>query len=493
MPPPVPRWSCAVLDPERADGDVEVARAGGRRRPSRPRRSRRPRATGSSAAMCSQGRELRRAGDRARRERGGEQLGPADARRAAGPRTVRHQVDEAGVLLDRAQRRAPSTEPALAHPAEVVADEVDDHHVLGAVLRRGSPSAVGGGALDRATTDHGRRRGARKRSGDADATWHAVRRAAGPPRAYGAGLPSASAAPRAATSAPGGSGARQPAGEVDLVHVAGRDRRRGWRATPAANAASVERASSTPSAGGPRHGRPGPGPGRADVGEAGAAPARPSNGSTTAQKPGAVERGEVVGDVDQVGQPAGRRRRRGAASAATAGHGGSVRSRLGTAARADPPGRPSHRARRAHRRARGVPQGGARLRRGARSRRTPRRGTATTRSRSTPCWRWASSGCSASRSPRSTAAAGDFTTLCIAIEELGPGRPVDGDHARGRRRPRAPTRSTVRHRGAEAALAARPVRRAGARRLRPHRARRRQRRRRHPHARPCSTRPPASG
>ena len=56
-------------------------------------------------------------------------------------------------------------------------------------------------------------------------------------------------------------------------------------------------------------------------------------------------------------------------------------------------------------------------------------------------------------------------------------------HARGRRRPRRQPDPPLRHRGAEAALAARPVRGPRARRLRAHRARRRQRRRRDPHAR----------
>ena len=63
----------------------------------------------------------------------------------------------------------------------------------------------------------------------------------------------------------------------------------------------------------------------------------------------------------------------------------------------------------------------------------------------------------------------------------GPGRPLDGDHARSRRRARRQPDLPVRHRGAEATLAARPVRRARPRRVRAHRARRRQRRRRHAH------------
>ena len=55
-----------------------------------------------------------------------------------------------------------------------------------------------------------------------------------------------------------------------------------------------------------------------------------------------------------------------------------------------------------------------------RSRRTPRPGTATTPSRSTPCWRWASSGLFGLPFPEEYGGSGAaFTTLCVAIEELG--------------------------------------------------------------------------
>ena len=55
-----------------------------------------------------------------------------------------------------------------------------------------------------------------------------------------------------------------------------------------------------------------------------------------------------------------------------------------------------------------------------RSRRTPRPGTATTRSRSTRCWRWASSGLFGLPFPEEYGGGGaDLTTLCVAIEELG--------------------------------------------------------------------------
>ena len=79
---------------------------------------------------------------------------------------------------------------------------------------------------------------------------------------------------------------------------------------------------------------------------------------------------------------------------------------------------------------------------------------------------------------------GDFASLCVAIEELGR---VDQSMgitlSAGRRAGRQPD-LPVRQRRAEGAVAARPGRRPGARRLRPHRARRRQRRRRHPHPGP---------
>ena len=66
------------------------------------------------------------------RERGGDGVGPpAAGAEPAGHR--RHEVDEARVVLDGEQRRH-LDRAELAHPAEVVADEVDDHHVLGPVL-----------------------------------------------------------------------------------------------------------------------------------------------------------------------------------------------------------------------------------------------------------------------------------------------------------------------------------------------------------------------
>ena len=71
----------------------------------------------------------------------------------------------------------------------------------------------------------------------------------------------------------------------------------------------------------------------------------------------------------------------------------------------------------------------------------------------------------------------------------GPRRQLDGDHGRGRRLPRGDADLPVRHRGAEAGVAAPAVRRRGARRLRADRARRRLGRRRHADHRPARGRP----
>ena len=112
------------------------------------------------------------------------------------PSTVRHEVDEARVVLD-GEQGGHLDRAEVAHPAEVVAHEVDDHHVLGAVLG-GEAARVGRRALDgRGLDDVAVAR--RNRSGDADATWQPTA-GSRTTALYGAGLPSASAAPRAATS-----------------------------------------------------------------------------------------------------------------------------------------------------------------------------------------------------------------------------------------------------------------------------------------------------
>ncbi len=73
-------------------------------------------------------------------------------------------------------------------------------------------------------------------------------------------------------------------------------------------------------------------------------------------------------------------------------------------------------------------------------------------------------------------AGGDFTSLCVAIEELGRVDQSIGITLSAGRRPRHQPDPQLRQRRAEAALAARPRRRPRARRVRPHRAGRRLRR-----------------
>ena len=83
-------------------------------------------------------------------------------------------------------------------------------------------------------------------------------------------------------------------------------------------------------------------------------------------------------------------------------------------------------------------------------------------------------------------AGADFTTLCIAIEEIGR---VDQSMGITLSAGVGLGANPIYRFGTDeqkAALAARPRGRAGARRLRAHRARRRQRRRRHPHQAPSS-------
>ena len=130
--------------------------------------------------------------------------------------------------------------------------------------------------------------------------------------------------------------------------------------------------------------------------------------------------------------------------------------------------------------ARGVPQGGAGLRRARRSPRTWRTGTGapfpveTVRAMGDLGLfglvfpeEWGGGG-------------GDFASLCIAIEEIGR---VDQSMGITLSAGVGLGANPIYRFGNESrsAMAARPRRRPGTRRVRPHRARRRQRRRRHPH------------
>ena len=343
------------------------------------------------------------------------------------------------------------------------------------------PAGVGRRALDRArssTTSPSRRR---NRSGDAEATRHpcdgqphdgAVR------RRVALGERGARARPR-----------RHPPG----IGADSRRVRFTWYTSPAAidgadrphpvlerrlRRASVVHAS----AAGPRHGGPGHGRAGRTWREAGA-DRRALEREHDRPEPGRLERREVVGEVDEARwpaahrpRPAARRRRRGRGMAR------SVRSRLGT--RRHP-----------------VPH-----------RKVARPCTSSSPRSTRRCAR------SCATSPRREIAPhaeawdrdhhfpvdvvrgmGDLGLFGIPFpEEYGggrrrphdavhrhrgarPGRPLDGHHARGRCGPRRQPDPPLRHRGAEADLAARPVRRARPRRLRAHRAGGGQRRRRHPH------------
>ena len=262
-------------------------------------------------------------------------------------------------------------------------------------------------------------------------------------------MPSASAAPRAATSAPGGIGRGEPPGEVHLVHVAGRDRRRGSaRRRPGTRPRTSELVHA--SGAGPRHG--GPGHGRA--GRTWAKRAQtggPSKGSTTAQKPDGVEGGQVGGDVDQLGGQPAADHRQGTAAAVGAG----------TAAAYDhTPSPPSP-----------VPAG----------RPVAPPCTSSSPTSRTRCARSSATSPRREIAPHAEAWDRDHTspsTSCGAMGEpravrhpvprgvrrrrrrphdalhrhrgAGPRRPLDGHHPRGRRRPRRQPDLPVRHRGAEA-------------------------------------------
>ena len=85
--------------------------------------------------------DLRRAGDRAGRERRTQQVGVADLR----PQRAldgRHQVPDARRRA-RLRQLGHADRAVLAHASEVVAHQVDDHHVLGAVLGRGGERVPG--------------------------------------------------------------------------------------------------------------------------------------------------------------------------------------------------------------------------------------------------------------------------------------------------------------------------------------------------------------
>ena len=343
----------------------------------------------------------------------------------------------------------------------------------------------------------------RNRSGDADATWQptaGMRTTA----LYGAGLPSASAAPRAATSPPGGSGAES------------RRVRFTWYTSPAAIDARIERTPSMnsgsvselvqASGSGPTHGGPGQGRAgrtlakRAQIGV-------PSKGSTTAQKP--CESSAARSSSDRRDPSPGARRRPRAGS----GPGGPSprRRRIGPSRQRTITPRPRRqafhpsttvppplegrrtRARGVHRGARRAAKGRARVRRG---RDRAARGGVGPRP-PLPGRRRAGDGRSrAVRHPvPGGVRRGRWRPHDAVHRDRGAGarRPLDGDHPRGGGGPRSQPDPQVRHGGAEADVAARPVRRADASVASGSPSRRRAATRAAPARPPCSTTRRGSG
>ncbi len=98
----------------------------------------------SSSAMTSIAATFGAPVDRARREARAQQLGVAAALPQP-PAHLRHEVPHAGVAAS-IGKGIHGDRAHLAHAPEIVADEVDDHRVLGSVLLRGGESPpLGGG------------------------------------------------------------------------------------------------------------------------------------------------------------------------------------------------------------------------------------------------------------------------------------------------------------------------------------------------------------
>ena len=122
------RWS--------ATGSPRRGRPGRRRRPSRTRRRTRPAGSSSTSLDDLHGAQLRRAGHRARPGTARAARRPWSTSSRSRPRTVRDQLVHGLVGLDLHQRRH-LDRARLAHHRQVVAEQVDDHQVLGAELRVG--------------------------------------------------------------------------------------------------------------------------------------------------------------------------------------------------------------------------------------------------------------------------------------------------------------------------------------------------------------------
>ena len=117
-------------------GSRSPCRGRRRSRGSRRRRRTAPRRVGSSSSMISIARGFGRAGQRAGREGGGEHVVGGRGPGASSPDDGGDQVHDVAVPLD-AHEVDDLDGARHADPAEVVAGQVDEHHVLGALLRVG--------------------------------------------------------------------------------------------------------------------------------------------------------------------------------------------------------------------------------------------------------------------------------------------------------------------------------------------------------------------
>ena len=149
MPPPTHRWIRAVGDGERADRQREVEVAV--RMDASERAHRRAAADRLERGDHVERRDLRAAGDRAARQHGLEQLGERHVL-AQLALDGRDEVRDAGELL-LGEQLGPAHAARHADAREVVALEVDDHHVLRRVLRRLDRHAGGPRSLDRRRAD----------------------------------------------------------------------------------------------------------------------------------------------------------------------------------------------------------------------------------------------------------------------------------------------------------------------------------------------------
>ena len=381
-----------VLDPEGADGHVELALAAVGVDPA-DRTAVHAAGTGSSRAMRSSAASLGAPVTDPGREGGGDDVAPRHVR----PQPAGHgrdQVHQARVVLDRAQG-GHLDRPPLAHPPQVAA--------------RGRRSSRFGPVLRQEARRVGRRALDRRRGHEVAVAGGTARR----PRRRGIPPTAAARPPSRAPGCPGrgrrrarrcrrrAAGGGQPAGEVHLVDVAGGDGGPDG-VDPGAELVAVER-------GGPPSGS---GPARAARARAGrpvsanlASTGAPSNGSTTAHspRPSSAARStyrrparRAAGCPPRRGEPQPQRWM------------GGCRHRTEDTSRRPRPlpccavAPASAAARGVHRRAAGPAH--PRARRRGRDRRTPRGGTPSTLSPPTWSCRWATWACSASRS-RSTAAA----------------------------------------------------------------------------------------